>query len=103
MTITLPSSYQPLTIASGVHAAAGATPGKTAIREGDRTLSYVALSQRIRQVTGGVIDGLGLQRGDHVAILSPNCLSYVEIVCGAAAAGHMVVLICRITLEEITQ
>lgn len=87
MTIILPDSYRPLTISSGVQASARRTPGKTAIREGERTLSYAELGRRIRQVTGGVIDGLGLTKGDHVAILSPNCLAYIEIVCGASSAG----------------
>ncbi len=102
MAIALPASYRPLTIASGVHAAAGRTPDKIAIREGARRLSYAALGRRIRRVTGGVIDGLGLSMGDHAAILAPNCLSYVEIVCGAASAGVAVATLNpRLIAEEV--
>ena len=102
MTIVLPDSYRPLTLSSGVQAAAARTPAKTAIREGDRSLSYAALGRRIRQVTGGVIDGLGLAKGDHIAILSPNCLAYVEFVCGASAAGVAVATLNpRLIADEV--
>ncbi len=82
-----PASYRPLSIASGVRASAGRTPDKTALLDGGRTLSYAALVDRIERVTGAVRDGLGLGRGDNAAILAPNCLEYVEIVCGASSAG----------------
>jgi long-chain acyl-CoA synthetase len=82
-----PASYQPISIASGVRAAAARTPGKIALRDGERTLTYAALYDRIQRVTGAVRDGLGLKRGDNVAILAPNCLEFVEIVFGASSAG----------------
>ena len=82
-----PATYRPLTIATGIRAAAERTPGKIALREGDRILSYAALVDRIDRVSALVCEGFGLGPGDNAAILAPNCLEYVEIVAGASCAG----------------
>ncbi len=82
-----PFTYQPLGISSGLHAAASRTPDKVALKCEERTLTYAALEERLRRVTGLVRHGLGLAKGTNAALLAPNCLEYLEIVCGAADAG----------------
>lgn len=102
MTTQPPATYRPLTIATGMRAAAGRTPGKVALREGNRTLDYATLVERMNRVSTLVTDGLGLQPGDNAAILSPNCLEYVEVVAGASCAGVAVATLNpRLVAREI--
>ena len=101
-TMQPPATYRPLTIATGMRAAAGRTPRKVALREGNRTLDYAALVERMNRVSALVTGGLGLGPGDNVALLSPNCLEYVEIVAGASCAGVAVATLNpRLVAREI--
>lgn len=74
-------------ISDGIRASAGRTPDKIAIRESGRELTYARLVDRIGRVANLVHAGLGLRHGERAAVLSANCLEYVEIVCGMAEAG----------------
>jgi len=85
--MSAPASYLPVAIADGIRSAAAATPGKIALAEGERTLTYADLVARIDRVANGAAGGLGLRPGDRVALLAPNCLEYVELTCGLADAG----------------
>ena len=88
----LPEQYRPLTLTSGIHLAARRSPDKVAVQEGARHLSYAELSRRSGAVSRGLLDR-GLQRGDRVAVLAPNCLEYPELVCGIADAGLVAVTV----------
>ena len=91
-----------MTIASGVRTSALRAPGKVALREGARTLTYGQLQDRMNQVSTAAKHDLGLRHGDRVMLLAPNCLEYVEIVAGFAAAGAAVATInSRQTAREI--
>ena len=74
-------------IADALRAAAAAVPGKTAIREDARTLSYTQLIARMDQVSAAAVATLGLEVGDAVLLLAPNCLEYMEIIAGMAQIG----------------
>src|SRR5438105_13734436 len=80
-------------IADGIRAAAARTPGKIAITESGRTLSFRALVERIDRVANLAHRGLGLRHGDFAAVLLPNRLEYIEIVCGLSSAGVSVATI----------
>ena len=82
-----PASYLPLDISTGVRTAADRTPGKVALAQGDEALTYSQLVARFNQVSTAAIEGLGLRKGDHAALFAPNCLEFIEIVCGLASAG----------------
>ena len=82
-----PASYLPIGIGDGVRSAAGRTPDKIALQEGDRTLSYGQLVERIDRVGNGAKSGFALAPGQHAAIFAPNCLEFVEIVLGLASVG----------------
>lgn len=82
-----PHSYLPLTIETGVRTAQRRTPNKIALGQGDRQLSYTQLVARFDQVSTGAAEDLGLKKGDHAALFAPNCLEFIEIVCGLAAIG----------------
>jgi len=85
--LSRPSSFVPITISDGIRTSMGRYPDKVAFRESGRELTYRALVERINRVANGIRDGLSLQPGDHAALLSPNTLEFVEIVCGLAEAG----------------
>ena len=104
MTDAALNSYRPVTIASGVRTSAERTPGKIALREGARELSYARLVKRIDRVANGAVYDLGLKRGDTVMLLAPNCLEYIEIVAGFSEAGIAVATINpRQTAHEIAE
>ena len=73
-------------ISDGIRAAAARTPGKTAIVQGDRSLTYRRLVERIDRVSN-LAAGLGLRKGDFVAIQCRNRIEYLELVCGLSSAG----------------
>lgn len=99
-----PASYLPLTIDSGVRAAANRDGAKIALAEGRRTLNYRMLVDRIDRVGVMALAGLGLKPGDHAALMAPNCLEFIEIVCGLASRGIAVAMISpRMTAAEAAQ
>lgn len=79
-------------ISDGIRSAAMRTPGKIAITEGARRLSYSAIIERIDRVSNLAHapkgdGGLGLRHGDRAALLLPNRIEYMELVCGLSSAG----------------
>lgn len=100
--IPRPSTYVSMTIAGGIRASAARTPDKPALGLGERRFSYTELVQRINRVANGARGGLGLGGGDRAAILAPNCLEIVELLCGLADVGITAVLINpRLTAPEV--
>ena len=93
MRSAIPATFVPLTVADGIRVSAGRTPHKVAVREGDRTLTYAGLRERVHRVGNAALGGLGLTPGDHVAIVSGNRLEFVELVVGLAGAGLAVATI----------
>ncbi|MGH7152665.1 MAG: AMP-binding protein, partial [Acetobacteraceae bacterium] len=81
-----PATYRPLTIDTGIRAAANRAGDKVALCEGERRLTYRQLAERIDRVAAMGF-GLGLRPGDHAALLAGNCLEYIEIVCGLSCSG----------------
>ena len=68
-------------------------PGRIAIEErgegNGRTLTYAALDERSRRLASA-LQGLGVGRGDRVAILSENRAEFLELFMGAARIGAIV-------------
>ena len=61
-------------------------PGRVAVVDGERSLTYAELDARSNRLAQVMI-GLGLERGDRLALLARNCLEYIEIEMAAAKAG----------------
>ena len=98
----LPPTFVPVRVDDGIRASARRTPDKVALAEGPRELTYVELVERIDRVRGGAVSGLGLLADEHAAIFAPNCLEFIEIVCGLAGAGVAPALVnSRSTTEEL--
>jgi long-chain acyl-CoA synthetase len=85
--IIRPHCSRSITISDGIFASASRTPGKVAIREGKRALTYAQLAERTVQVANVVHGHFGLVRGDRAAVFMPNRIEYLEIVCGMSSAG----------------
>ncbi len=77
-------------------------PGKEAVVDGRRRLNYQQLNRRINRLSNA-LQGLGLQFGDRISILSYNCLEFVEVIMAAAKLGLILVpLNWRLTPAELT-
>ncbi|WP_421717284.1 class I adenylate-forming enzyme family protein [Algiphilus sp.] len=99
--MTQSPTYHDLTIAGGIRASAARNPDKPALAMGKRELTYRDLVSRLNRVGNGAVEGLGLG-GHRAAILTPNCLEFVELVAGLSEAGVTAVLINpKLTLDEI--
>ncbi|HKJ09885.1 MAG TPA: AMP-binding protein [Gammaproteobacteria bacterium] len=100
--LSRPNTFRPLTISGGIRAAAGRTPDKAALGMDGRQLRYRDLVDRIDRVSNAARAGLGLTRGERVALLAPNCPELVELVCGLSAVGIAAVMVNpRLTAPEI--
>jgi long-chain acyl-CoA synthetase len=84
-------TYRALTLSGGLHAAARRDPVKIAARCAGEALTYAQLSERVHRVANAAHHGSKLAPGQHVALLAPNCLEYLELVAGLAQAGLAVV------------
>ena len=67
------------------------TPDKTAIRFGDRALSYAVFHGRIVQTARALKSELGVGRGDRVAVLAANHSDYLVLLYACARLGAMLV------------
>jgi len=67
-----------------------------------RRLSFGALDERVRRLGNALVDELCLAKGDRVAILSKNCIEYMEIYYACARVGMIAQpLNWRLGLEEM--
>ena len=79
----------------------GFIPLKSALRSADsealiditnkRRMTFGELEERVCRLANGLTSVLGAQKGDRVAVLSKNCIEYMEIFFGCARVG----LICQ--------
>lgn len=66
------------------------SPNRVGARDLDRSLTFREWNRRSCRLANALI-GLGLKKGDRVAVLAYNCLEWVEIYVGLAKAGMIVV------------
>ncbi len=76
----------PLHMAGGIREFGRSSPHRTAVVDGDRSLTFGALDARSNRLASGLLDA-GLRTGEPVAVLAGNCLEYFEIAAGLAKAG----------------
>jgi long-chain acyl-CoA synthetase len=74
---------------------------KTALVDGERSVTYAQLSRRVGGL-GAALDQLGVADGGRVGVLAPNSLAHAEWWLGVPAFGRVLVdLNFRLTLEEV--
>ena len=66
-------------------------PQKAAIRFQSRTLTYATFAERIAAAARALKSGLGIGRGDRVAMLSTNHPDYLVLLYACARLGAMLV------------
>jgi fatty-acyl-CoA synthase len=79
-----------LTLSDSVAAHARVRPSKTGARDSKRTLSYAQWDQRASRLANALL-GLGLVKGDRVALLAYNAVEWLEIYVALARAGLVAV------------
>jgi long-chain acyl-CoA synthetase len=91
----------PFSIADVLPRATAYYPDRMAIRDGATRLTYRELARRVASLTAGLA-GLGLERGDRVAILDVNSFRYLEAYYAAAHGGFALVpMNARLSAPEI--
>ncbi len=53
----------------------------------ERRITYGELDEQIRRIANGLTGTLGLAKGDRVAILSKNCIEFLELMYACARCG----------------
>ncbi len=92
---------QLLTLSDAVATHARLSPGKLAARDSRRRLNFAEWSERASRLANGLL-GLGLAKGDRVALLAYNCVEWMEMYAALARAGLVAVPInFRLTPPEI--
>ncbi len=82
--------------------AANKWPGQEALVFPQERLSYALLAERA-QHRARALQGMGVQPGDHVGILSPNLVEVVELLFAIALSGAVAVMInARYKTTELT-
>ncbi|OZI53576.1 AMP-binding protein [Bordetella genomosp. 5] len=76
---------------------------RPAIIHGDRTVSFGQLETRSNRLANSLL-GLGLVKGDRVAIQAWNCAEIIELECALYKAGLVkVALNARLSLREVVE
>lgn len=65
-------------------------PNRLAFKDAQRTLTFKEFNLRTNKLANGLL-AQGLKKGDKIAILSNNCMEFVEIYIAAAKANLVVV------------
>ncbi|HSC64753.1 MAG TPA: AMP-binding protein [Caldimonas sp.] len=92
---------QLLTVADAVSTHARLTPHKLGARDSHRELTFARWHERATRLANGLL-GLGLAKGDRVALLAYNRVEWLELYAALARAGLVAVPInFRLTPPEI--
>jgi len=91
----------PLTPLRFLQRSSSVHPDRTAIIDGPRTFTYAAMAAQVTRLANA-LKAKGLEKGDRVAYLAPNC---AEVLVGhfavPLAGGVLVTLNTRLSAEEI--
>lgn len=82
--------HVPLRIDDVLRRAAHLYPDVTAVVEGDRQWTYTLLQKEVNQLTNALIS-LNVQKGDRVAVLSPNTCAMMQLYYACFQMGVVVV------------
>jgi fatty-acyl-CoA synthase len=83
--VDAPAIDHPLTVPHLVEHLAGTAPDAVALVDGDVTCTFATLHERSARVASGLA-GLGVARGDVVAVWLPSSIAAVELM---VAGGHL--------------
>ena len=90
-----------LSVSDAIAAHARLQPRNLGARDSKRSLTFAAWEERASRLANGLL-GLGLHKGDRVALLAYNCVEWMEIYVAIARAGLVAVPInFRLMAPEI--
>ena len=76
-------------------------PDTVALKDAERSLTYPEVNRRVNQLAHGLM-GLGLEKGDKVAVLLENSIEIVEVYLATAKCGLVIVPInFRLTGKDV--
>src|SRR4051795_8665738 len=81
-----PTNAEPRNLADLIGRAASENPGKIALIDGDRTLTWSELAQAVDRLAAGVA-ARSLSPGDRLGLLLPNSIEFAVGYFGALRAG----------------
>lgn len=79
-----------VTIGEAIRMYSERTPNKVATLDKKRKLTYKQWNERANRLANA-LKGLGIEKGDRVAVLAYNCIEWMEIYAASAKAGFIVV------------
>lgn len=89
------------TFSDAIALAAHTTPERVGAADLERSMTFAAWDRRASRLANGLL-GLGLEKGDRIAVLAYNCVEWLEIYAAVARAGLIAVPInFRLVTEEM--
>ena len=82
-------TYPTITLPELLERTAAKSPGATALIYFGTTISYEQLQDQVNRLAAG-LQALGVEKGDRVALMMPNCPQFVISYFGALRAGAIV-------------
>ena len=79
-----------LNIGEIVNVNASKYPDKLALKDAKKQLTFKELNERTNRLANGILNS-GIKKGDKVAILSNNCIEFMELYVAAAKGGFIIV------------
>lgn len=99
---TLVAQSAQLTVGEILRDQAALKPSAIAIEDGDRQFSYAEFNARVNRLAHA-LTSKGIAPGDRIAILSENCIEYMEVAYAAAKTGTIIcALNWRLAAGELT-
>lgn len=81
-------------------------PNKLALVDGNHRLSWKELNDKVNRVSNALI-GIGLSKGDRIAVIGENCHQYVELLFASTKIGVMAAVILKeghdVTEDELKE
>jgi len=79
-----------LNIGEIINVNANKYPDKLALKDAKRQLTFKQLNERTNKLANGILKS-GIKKGDKLAVLSNNCIEFMEIYIAAAKGGFIIV------------
>lgn len=94
-----PDSPPRETVNDMIRASAARNPGREAVVCGDTRRTWAEFDERVNRVANALI-GMGVAKGDRVAMLAPNSAEYAEVFIGTLRAGAVITPLSTLAASE---
>jgi acyl-CoA synthetase (AMP-forming)/AMP-acid ligase II len=87
------------TVNEMIRASAARNPDRPAVACGDITRTWAEFDARVNRVANA-LRAMGVEKGDRVAVLSPNSVAYAELFIGTLRAGAVITPLSTLAASE---